>query len=296
MREFLKDIHEIKKTELEYFSKWCVINSPNKLKALLNNKLYSGFASGFNDVFDSQIRITENYKQVYSHIYDNVKTDNLDKLNDTQKNEVRAIFSFYCAELLEELHKIHISSFSGLNPLDVSSNHMWGLYGQSGHGIAICYKSLEIIDYLKANKHNFNFIQLNYDKNYDYLFIKFFKYLIDKATIFKSGKTIFTKDEIDNFTMEFISNKTEHWKFEEEWRLVTKATKRDHLFDFIKPSKIIFGWNNRLNKDKDAWTSYCNYEIINWAKNNDIELVYLDKTVDYIKKQFNTRLIPFKLK
>ena len=121
------------------------------------------------------------------------------------------------------------------------------------------------------------------------------------------------KDKLIEKYLFLLSTKSQEWQYEREWRFtylnnkifcdvsdlhksysakIAKITKyylddkgkTNHekmQFEFIKPDKIIFGWD--VGDDE-------NYQKLdNWAKSQLIERIHLDKTVNYEEYEFNIK-------
>ena len=107
--------------------------------------------------------------------------------------------------------------------------------------------------------------------------------------------------------IQFLISKTEEWQYEKEWRFIymnddvmvkdkecdevhANIVKRmevsgNNIFNFIKPTRIIFGWNNYSDSENNRF-----YDDLNdWASRNNIECIYLDNKIDYKDMTFHKR-------
>ncbi|RTL00482.1 MAG: DUF2971 domain-containing protein [Proteobacteria bacterium] len=309
----IRTLQELKSQGVQYLSKWHLVNEPNKLNTILNNQLYAGYSSGFNDAFDSQVRLSDDVKKKLAieikELIDKKEFGCLMVSNVADSNYYINILNQH----LELLHGINIACFSELDPISVSSNYMWGHYGGSGLGVALCYNIDDLIAYTKLDDFNSNGCGF-YDVAYDAIGHAQ-NYHIIKQYIVKTLSAVLEKKQLPNPEMPiitFLSSKTKHWENEKEWRfislrnyptaknvnqyidpkintlnLIQETKQKDNkLFSFIKPAKLVFGWHNHKNKD---WQQFAYNELEKWANKNKIECIYLDDKLDYDNEKFNTR-------
>ena len=66
---------------------------------------------------------------------------------------------------------------------------------------------------------------------------------------------------------------------------------KNSIFNFIKPSRIIFGWNNDDSSDKNKQQREYSEILKKWAikPDNKITCIELDKVVDYKKSEFKIK-------
>ena len=268
-----------------------MINDPNKLSTILNNQLYAGYSSGFNDVFDSQVRLSDDKKRSLAMNILDASTINFH---------------------LELLHGINIACFSELDPRSVTSNYMWGHYGGSGLGVALCYNIDDLIAYAELDDFNINgcgfygvaYDTIGYAQNY-HIIKQFFEETISAEL---NKKTL---PDMYIYIIIFLTSKTREWENEKEWRfvslknypnhqnahqyrdstnaliLIQETKQKDHkLFPFIKPAKLVFGWDNYKNK---GWQQFAYTELEKWAKEQNVECVYLDDKLNYDNEKFNVQ-------
>jgi hypothetical protein len=115
----------------EYVTKWMSLtkNSPTineKIITLTSDEIYLATSNTFNDQFDTQL-----------HLCDAVKLEFADH-NPGNLDAVNLWINMYN-------HMPQICSMSLHNPISTKSTHMWGLYGNNGHGIAVQYKLTDLI-------------------------------------------------------------------------------------------------------------------------------------------------------
>ncbi len=220
--------------------------------------------------------------------------------------------------LIEYIHGMNIASFSGLNPLESKSNHMWGLYGNCGHGIALQYQTDDILAHIKNNTalcNKADVYRIVYfpqqqgkdivpDRNNKF---KWFNECL--VTMLRYGVS---SENFVNKLFSFFITKSHEWNAEDECRFLYtpkivaeifgnrlpdweryksevekhRSLPTNSLFDFILPTQVIFGWNNHNNKN---WEAYAYAELEKWAKSNHIKCIYLDDKLDYVVNKFKTR-------
>ncbi|RTL12860.1 MAG: DUF2971 domain-containing protein [Neisseriaceae bacterium] len=297
---------------IHYLTKWMILDKPEKLETIKRSQLYAGYPEGFNDVFDSQIKIgnTEKRKISQSVANKDVQLNVLEDLRGSQKKDFNRD-SYYLDELsilIEQTHGANIACFSELNPLLLESNHMWGVYGSCGYGIALKYKIGRLKQWIATNKYyNSSFYEVVYS-NQEIINnkLKWLESILEILVLDKSDKKI---ERAVNSRMALLTYKSQEWQFEKEWRFLNlsevftpkdnentvnyiqrieqyRQNKHNCLFDFIKPDEIIFGWNNHKNQN---WEAYAYTELEKWAKDNHVKCVYLDDKLNYAENKFKTR-------
>lgn len=307
-----KSLDDLVKADIHYLTKWITIDKPEKLESIKKSQLYAGYSAGFNDVFDSQIRINKSEKRKISCVIANEDThlDVLEALHKNQKKDFNRD-DYYVEELsilIEQLHSTNIACFSELNPLLLESNHMWGLYGSCGYGIALRYKVGKLKQWIATSKYLNSSIHdvvysMNKQRNNK---LEWLKYILEILVLDNSETKI---EKSVNTQLTFLSYKSQEWQFEKEWRFLNMSEaltpKQDEsmvdyvsriaqhkkdlnncLFDFIKPDEIIFGWNNHESKDSES-SAYT--ELEKWAKENHIKCTYLDNKLNYVENKFKIR-------
>lgn len=307
-----KSLNNLVAKDTHYLTKWIIIDKPEKLESVRKSQLYAGYSAGFNDVFDSQIRINKSEKRKISCVVANEDTD-LDVLEALHKNPKKDFNrgDYYVEELsilIEQTHGTNIACFSELNPLLLESNHMWGLYGSCGYGVALRYKTGRLKQWIATNKYNnssfYDVVYSNLERRNNKL--EWLKYILEIIVLDQSDKKI---ERVVNSRMAMLTYKSQEWQFEKEWRFlnlseaftpeqnenITDYIQRikkykqkidNGLFDFIKPDEIIFGWNNHKNKDSES-SAYT--ELEKWAKENHVKCIYLDDKLNYAENKFKTR-------
>lgn len=320
-----KLVREIKRQEIdreshEFLTKWMTLDK-NKLDGLKNNKIYAGFPSGFNDVFDSQIRCDESTKIYLSNKF--LSNTHVDGDPDPVPIEERRLqfIDFY----QEQLNNATICCFSFLDPFKTSSNHMWGLYANCGRGIAIKYKIDDILKYfaykLEKIKREFGFSSSSTLAELDYCRLMPVKYqMVDnKLDFFEQYitwtiKKTFNPKEHGDFIFDYLRTKTNEWLNEQEVRLISlkfatcklsnqqtdtffnedkitlmqrlneEKSSFDKTIDFVSPAGIIFGWNYK-NNSVDDQKLYG--ELIDWIEeNSNIQIEFLRPDINYLKNEF----------
>lgn len=265
----------------------------SKVKSITNQKIYIPDPYRFNDIFDSQIHI---------------KDSDLLKLISS-KEDLQAIKFWIKAASWT----VRIRCLSQCSPLSVKSNHMWGLYGGVGTGLAITYRSDDIK--LWSEKNSIRHEEIKYDPEHCPLkLIK--KYLV--GGYFDDGDVNKNIVNVVNFFKEFIFTKTNIWQHENEFRIlqidenmlkhVADFTKRkkilhpsagdsealhaymlqqklDYSIEFIKPSSITLGWNTASLKPGARNEIK---KIIDYAKKENVPINQLDRYINYTTNEFYT--------
>lgn len=304
----------------EYLTKWMTLDQ-NKLDGLKNNKIYAGFPSGFNDVFDSQIHCDELTKAYLSNkFFSNTHVDGDPDPVPIEERRLRFI-DFY----QEQLNNATICCFSFLDPFKITSNHMWGVYANCGKGIAIQYKIDDILKYFvdrsEKIKREFGLSASSTLAKLDYCRLMPVKYqeLDNKLDFFEQYiRWILTKTfnpkKYGALIFDYFRTKTNEWLNEQEVRLISlqfatckpsnqqtesffnedKATLMlrlnaekitfDKTIDFVAPDKIIFGWNykNINTKESDFY-----HDLHDWLKiNSNIVVAFLKSEINYLDNTF----------
>jgi hypothetical protein len=258
----------------------------SKLETIKDNKLYAGFSWGFNDIFDSQLRLSfldriELFQKIINHL-------SLEDINITYLDNIRTM-----------LHLMSISCFTELDPLNLKSDHMWGLYAKSGTGICIQYKIEDIKNFvISGTREPWTIKKVQYND-----FIDKPKIFEDLITVAKSSK-VNNHKEVNKYLQLFNLSKLMTWCAEKEWRFISPINIQNYFnkdlskcsvyppyeairdgfypqvwfnkFNFVKPARIIFGWNCDFEKNNNykLLMEYC-------KKDNNLEYIMLDKYIDY---------------
>lgn len=307
-----KSLNDLVAKDTHYLTKWIIIDKPEKLESIRKSQLYAGYSESFNDVFDSQIKINEAEKRKISNSVakQDIQLDVLENLHRARNNNFNR-GDYYLGELnilIEQTHGTNIACFSGLNPLLLESNHMWGLYGGCGYGVALKYKTGRLKQWIATNKYNnssfYDVVYSNLERRNNKL--EWLKYILEIIILDQSDKKI---ERAVNSRMAMLTYKSQEWQFEKEWRFLNlseaftleqnesvtsyiqriekyKQNRDNSLFDFIKPDEIVFGWNNHNNKN---WEAYAYAELEKWAKENHVKCIYLDDKLNYAENKFKTR-------
>lgn len=313
-------LQKIDRESHEYLTKWMTLDK-NKLDGLKNNKIYAGFPSGFNDVFDSQLRCDESTKMYLSNKF--LSGTHVDGDPDPVPIEERRLrfIEFY----QEQLNNATICCFSFLDPLKTASNHMWGLYANCGKGIAIKYKIDDILKYFfdksEKIKREFGRSASSTLAELDYCRMMPVKYqgAYNKLDFFEQYitwilKKTFNPKEHGDFIFDYLRTKTNEWLNEQEVRLISlkfvsckpsnqqtdvffnedKATLMQRLneekssfdktIEFVPLDGIIFGWNYKNNNVEDQKLYG---ELLEWLKeNSNIQIQFLRPDINYLNNEF----------
>ncbi len=260
----------------------------SKLETIKRKILYAGFSWGFNDVFDSQLRLSFNDKNtLFQRIINNYSLD----INRT-----------YLDNILTMLHLMSISCFTELDPLNLQSDNMWGLYAKSGTGICIQYKIEEIKKFLISCQFQIPWI-IKKVKYEDIDRTKIFEDFINAVKTSKSHNT----DGVNKYLQLFHCYKLTTWSAEKEWRFISPVNIQAYFnkdlsqnsvyppyeamregyfpqtwvnkFNFVNPARIIFGWNCDFKNNYQLLMEYC-------KKESNLEYIMLDKYIDYNNNQY----------
>jgi hypothetical protein len=113
----------------------------NKLKTIKESKIFLSFPAQFNDIIDSKLRYDDATKDylVKKYLTNFQVHGNLDPIPIEQRKLQNIDF------LQLQLNSTNICSFSLLDPMLTLSNHMWGLYADSGKGIVLQYELTKLL-------------------------------------------------------------------------------------------------------------------------------------------------------
>lgn len=105
-----------------------VITIIDRLNEIIKDcKMYMPYPDQFNDITDSQIRFAP---ENIAHLAETYEM----RLEDFERHVTNYNF------------RNNIVSFTSLTPSKLESNHMWGLYANSGNGIALGYNLTDICE------------------------------------------------------------------------------------------------------------------------------------------------------
>ena len=249
----------------------------------------------FNDRFDSQIHVTDDfYNSLCNEINITPDENNLYRLK---------------LELNLMLSKLRIACFSKIDPISSNSTNMWGLYGNTGTGIAISYNYADLLkcfyEYYSQNNNDKSFDDIKYEEGYNPS--KVITNLVKHAFNHNNSKIgIGDSDNyIRNYLKTFIYTKSKAWEHEEEIRFVYFADSKlaeeakesinnlpqddislqkalDFMNDknryekFLKPIRITLGWNcDELDPNIIKLRNYC--------RDREIAVIKLNGKVNYEK-------------
>lgn len=238
----------ISAAEDTYVTKFMSIATCEKQDRIINNlhknNLFGAVAESFNDVFDTQIQITKS------------KIEHLSKTQKISEAEIEEKIKHFNNEY-------RVLSLSLLDPIQSTSSHMWGLYAESGNGIAIKYNLKEVINNLCNNSDDayYEYMRMDYmegDSLYNH-----FKNDVSLACIqyietynplerFKA----FLHDNYAETNVEYAIYKHPQWKNETELRVIlslynARTYRTENLrkfydlkcfFPMPKPKEIFIGW------------------------------------------------------
>lgn len=269
-----------------------------KIETITNDKLYMPFPIDFNDRFDCQLHLTE---------------EDMFILGERNPNNLNAVKHL----LLVVKYLLTISSFSLHHANSTFSNHMWGLYGSSGAGIAITYSLDELISMIRMFNTKLDpndalfFDVVTYEEKYNP--VEPFKVCL--YDYYRDGKA---QGALLKFLQKFALTKSQEWQFEKELRfyrfsfavlsewisknnnyksditeqlcieleqfLSENINKIKHEIDFNKPKQITLGWGCDTNPEHIK-------KLLEYAKINSIEVVKLDVNVNYSENTFYSNLV-----
>jgi len=278
------------------FTKWFDLtnNGSQKVKTIINNKIYMPFPSMFNDRYDCQL-----------HLHD----EEILELADNNPTYVPQVKFLYIMTKYLPL----ITSFSLNDPLLATSNHMWGLYGGNGKGIAITYPLDALISFVFANNQAVRENELIIFKPVQYKDfynpINLFYECID--SYYKTNQ----RNALFKFFENFIITKTNEWQYEKELRFFkhdmtayngfinkygTQISERTcdalieytenrsklviHEHGFIYPASITLGWDCDEHSQEII-------DLITYANIHKIPVVKLERYINYKTNKFYTSWI-----
>jgi|GEM_PF-2722412 len=277
------------------FTKWFDLanNGSQKIKTIINDR-YMPFPSMFNDRFDCQL-----------HLHD----EEILELADNNLVNVPLVRFIY----IMIKHPILVTSFSLNDPLLATSNHMWGLYGGNGKGIAITYALDTLIAFVLTNyqakqgKEVMIFKPVKYEDSYNPM--QAFQECI--TTYYKKQQQM----ALSRFFERFVITKTSEWQYERELRfykydltayegfnnkyglnvseatckgLIEHAENRSILVNheqlFNRPISITLGWDCDEHSQEII-------DLITYANRHKIPVVKLGRYINYKTNKFYTSWI-----
>ena len=241
-------------------------DTPEKLDAVKENRMWYSAPCNFNDVFDCDISIDD--KKMFnealklfpdkrgirpgSNAWKNFRT--------TMTQQLRALRSQF-----DELRNT-----TGVSCLSESENSllMWAHYANNHRGFCVEYDLLEISRIL-----NFSAIPVIYS---------------EERTCFD----FFNPQTIENDTLKLfirsLTSKSPEWSYEKEWRIIRdqgacgdkwNTDKKGALLDMIPPSSIILGCAAQPEFEREV-TDYCSTNRIDLYKMEKDSITYcLNKKV-----------------
>lgn len=334
-------LKQLDRANQKFISTWMTFDSDASknnsiLENIKSNTLYTSFSDKFNDIFDAQLRCSEN---LISELAEKYVTLNVhgDDHNNNKAHDIKCKFIKFYQNFF---NSSTIKCFSKVDPLDFSSHHMWGLYGGQGKGFALQYDlaslselfikntNLQNTVFLKDTKVKNSFHPYDYCKilpvNYEsYTPFKFFEEYLEIIRQ-RVNNVPLDASKIQELINSFFTTKNLEWKFEQEVRMIFthfcyKAQKnsgnkvldmntylndnendtelldnekqnfytlKENIVPFIKPVKIIVGWNYNVSPRQYM-------ELSSIAQENGIEIIYLDKAIDYTANKFVGQKDPF---
>lgn len=232
MPAHLKDLLELIKSPIfakydrkpqKYLTKFMALDE-NKISSIINNQIYASFPEDFNDVFDSQLRLNIEIKSSLAEKY--------------QSGGQYCPFVDYYQDFF---NSSNICCFSKLNPISCDSNHMWGLYANSGNGIALEYNIDDMIKFIVFNlpKSRDDLVELigipkaNISPSvYDHSRMLSVEYTDNSKFTWFENYLLLVRDRLgnNNLTQEsfngkliesFHTTKSTEWQFEQEVRFIS---------------------------------------------------------------------------
>ena len=106
----------------------------------------------FNDLFDAQLRFSDDELKNLVHEFNNMSDFNLNKWKVHAGNEgaelkkitTKATNVDAIKYYIERLQTIHILCLNSISAIDFNTSHMWGLYANNGTGIALEFDYIEV--------------------------------------------------------------------------------------------------------------------------------------------------------
>ncbi len=284
------------------FNKWFNLSDKGaeKIETICEGNIYMSSPLDFNDRFDSQIHVTDNfYETLCSELKANPNEDN--------KFQLKLVLNLLIA-------KLRICCFSKKNPISSNSTNMWGLYGGGGSGIVISYSYADLLlcfqQYYHTEEQNKSFNEVDYLKDYN-----------PSETIKEVVINTLNQESTTNFNpriktpiAKFIYTKSHTWEHEDELRfiffidskLAEEATSYiknspqnedsilkalDYLKDknkneaCLKPAQVILGWNcNELDDNIVKLRIFC--------REKEITVIKLKGKINYDKGIFDYDILP----
>lgn len=250
--QYIDDINKLEKQiqkkpilKNKYLYKYYSL-SPATLNTVTEGNLYFASPPQFNDPFDGLCNFDIDFNYIIFNRYlerNNIKYTKAEKdlkfikeLKRINNIKERGINKFY--EEARSQYRIFCTSATNNNTL------MWSHYGDSHKGICLGFKT--------SVGNNSNYLKFkNDDKNLVKVNALPINYIRKNASIPSYNRY----REDDSFLFQQFLNKTDDWKYEEEYRFIFNTNNNNANFVKIELSqldKIIFGLNTTLETINDT--------------------------------------------
>lgn len=243
-------------------------DTPEKLDAVKNNKMWYSAPCNFNDVFDCDISIDKEkiFNEALKLLPDNRSIRPGSKKWKDSKVTINKILEVLQVEFDSLKDTVGVSCLSELD----DSLLMWAHYANNHRGFCVEYDLMEINNVLKftaipviysKEKTCFNFFDLN---------------SIENEGLFK-------------LFIQSLSSKSPEWSYEKEWRIIRdqgacgdkwNAEKKGALLEMIRPNSIILGCAAKPDFEQ---------EIKDYCRSNEINLYKMEK--DKLQYRLNKKAI-----
>lgn len=227
-------------------------DTPEKLNAVKNNKMWYSAPSNFNDVFDCDISIDD--KKIFNEALKLLPDKRRIRPGSNAWRELRATINQQLRALRAKLDELR--NTTGVSCLSESENSllMWAHYAHNHRGICVEYDLLEINRIL-----NFSAIPVIYSE--------------ERPCFDCLDPQIIQKDAL-KLLVQSLTSKSSEWRYEKEWRIILNkgacgdswdSDKSGALLDMIPPSSIILGCAVQPEFERQV-TDYCSTNRIDLYK------------------------------
>ncbi|MDF2939708.1 MAG: hypothetical protein K0R66_350 [Gammaproteobacteria bacterium] len=220
-----------------YITKWFNFSNDDKrnqsiVNTIISNQLYTKFPEQFYDIFDAQLRCSDEIIRSLAEKYVNFR--NIEMI----PKEQQIIYKSRAVEFRQDFFNSSlITCFSKADPISFNSHHMWAQYGEAGKGFALQY-DISLLDnfLIEENTQLLRAVKkdqfIGSTKIYDYcriypvtyqnacpLMSFFDPYLseVNKRIMNKNS----SQERLTSLQESFFSTKHPQWQHEQEIRLVT---------------------------------------------------------------------------
>ena len=203
----------------------------NNIETVFNNKLWVQAPTYFNDPFDCEIVLYQDY--IKQNCISSLQSKEGFMSGSAMWNELNRIIdeelTLFQKTLEESRNQLGVACFSEQD----DSILMWSHYADNHRGFCVEYNMLEAVQTIQ-----YTFVPVLYSNK---------KKLVDNVNLLEPD--IFAK-QVTIYSIDSLFRKAKDWEYEKEWRIIRdeaacglawNKNKNGALIDFIKPQSIILG-------------------------------------------------------